>query len=251
MVNLRGKVAIVTGGAKGLGRAFCEGFAKEGAKVLSVTRKDIKGLEETIKSVRALGAEGEYLQIDVTSRADCEKMVKFAIDRFGKIDILINNAAVYFGLERRPFYEIGEDEWDQAMTVNVKGSWLATIAVFPHMKQAGKGKIVNMTSEVFFTGSTGFVHYVATKGAVIGLTRALAIELGPHNICINAIAPGFTDTEASRTIASVEKYDTSKTPLRRVGKADDIVGATLFLCSDDADFITGQTILVDGGRAMH
>ncbi len=111
MVNLRGKVAIVTGGAKGLGRAFCEGLAKEGAKVLSVTRKDIKGLEETIKSVRAVGAEGEYLQIDVTSRADCEKMVKFAIDRFGKIDILINNAAVYFGLERRPFYEIGEDEW--------------------------------------------------------------------------------------------------------------------------------------------
>ena len=135
MVNLKGKVAIVTGGAKGLGRAFCEGLAKEGAKVLSVTRKDIQGLEETIKSVRALGAEGEYLQIDVTSKADCEKMVKFAIDRFGKIDILINNAAVYFGLERRPFYEIGEDEWDQAMTVNVKGSWLATIAVFPYMKQ--------------------------------------------------------------------------------------------------------------------
>jgi NAD(P)-dependent dehydrogenase (short-subunit alcohol dehydrogenase family) len=119
------------------------------------------------------------------------------------------------------------------------------------MKQAGKGKVVNMTSEVFFTGSTGFVHYVATKGAIVGLTRALAVELGPHNICINAVAPGFTDTEASRTIASVEKYDTSKTPLKRVGLAQDIVGATLFLSSDDADFITGQTILVDGGRAMH
>jgi len=251
MVNLKGKVAIVTGGAKGLGRAFCEGFAREGANVLAVTRKDIQGLEETVKSVRALGAEGEYLQIDVTSRADNEKMVKFAIDRFGKIDILVNNAAFYYGVERKPFNEISEAEWDMMMSVNVKGTWLPTVAVFPFMKQAGKGKIINLTSEVFFTGSTGFVHYVATKGAIVGLTRALAIELGPHNICINAVAPGFTDTEASRTIASVEKYDTSKTPLKRVGTAEDIVGATLFLCSDDADFITGQTILVDGGRAMH
>jgi len=251
MVNLKGKVAIVTGGAKGLGRAFCEGFAREGAKVLAVTRKDIQGLEDTIQSVRALGAEGEYLQIDVTSRADNEKMAKFAIDRFGKIDILVNNAAFYYGVERKPFNEISEAEWDMMMSVNVKGTWLPTVAVFPFMKQAGKGKIINLTSEVFFTGSTGFVHYVATKGAIVGLTRALAIELGPHNICINAVAPGFTDTEASRTIASVEKYDTSKTPLRRVGTAEDIVGATLFLCSDDADFITGQTMLVDGGRAMH
>lgn len=251
MVDLKGKVAIVTGGAKGLGRAFCEGFAREGANVLAVTRKDIQGLEDTIKSVRALGAEGEYLQIDVTSRADNEKMTKFAIDRFGKIDILVNNAAFYYGVERKPFNEISEAEWDMMMSVNVKGTWLPTVAVFPFMKQAGKGKIINLTSEVFFTGSTGFVHYVATKGAIVGLTRALAIELGPHNICINAVAPGFTDTEASRTIASVEKYDTSKTPLRRVGTAEDIVGATLFLCSDDADFITGQTMLVDGGRAMH
>jgi len=251
MIDLKGKVAIVTGGAKGLGRAFCEGFAKEGAKVLAVTRKDIKGLEDTIQSVRALGAEGEYLQIDVTSRADNEKMAKFAIDRFGKIDILVNNAAFYYGVERKSFTDISESEWDMMMSVNVKGTWLSTVAVFPYMKQAGKGKVVNMTSEVFFTGSTGFVHYVATKGAIVGLTRALAVELGPHNICINAVAPGFTDTEASRTIASVEKYDTSKTPLRRVGLAQDIVGATLFLSSDDADFITGQTILVDGGRAMH
>jgi NAD(P)-dependent dehydrogenase (short-subunit alcohol dehydrogenase family) len=251
MKRLEGRVAIVTGGGKGLGRAFCEGFAKEGANVLAVTRKDMQGLEETIKRVRALGVEGEYLQIDVTSRADTEKMAKFAIDRFGKIDILVNNAAVYYGLVRRPFYEIGEDEWDMAMNVNVKGAWLSTIAVFPFMKQAGKGKIVNMTSEVFFTGSRGFVHYVATKGAVVGLTRALAIELGPHNICINAVAPGFTDTEASRTIADTAKYDISQTPLKRLGTAEDIVGATIFLSSDEADFITGQTILVDGGRAMH
>jgi NAD(P)-dependent dehydrogenase (short-subunit alcohol dehydrogenase family) len=251
MKRLEGRVAIVTGGGKGLGRAFCEGFAREGANVLAVTRKDIQGLEETVKKVRALGVEGEYQQIDVTSRADTERMAKVAIDKFGKIDILVNNAAFYYGVQRKAFYEISEEEWDMMMAVNVKGTWLSTMAVFPYMKQAGKGKIVNMTSEVFFTGSQGFVHYVATKGAVVGLTRSLAIELGPHNICINAVAPGFTDTEASRTIADVTKYDTSKTPLRRLGTAEDIVGATIFLSSDEADFITGQTILVDGGRAMH
>jgi 3-oxoacyl-[acyl-carrier protein] reductase len=251
MRGLAGKVAIVTGGAKGLGRAFCEGFAREGAKVLAVTRKDIQGLEATVRTVRELGSEGEYLQIDVSSKADTERMAKYAVERFGHIDILVNNAAYYYGVERKGFDQIGEDEWDSMMTINVKGSWLSTVAVFPYMKQAGKGKVVNLTSEVFFTGSHGFAHYVATKGAVVGLTRALAVELGPHNICINAVAPGYTDTEASRTIADVTKYDTSKTPLRRLGTAEDIVGAALFLSSDEADFITGQTILVDGGRAMH
>jgi len=219
--------------------------------VLAVTRKDIQGLEETVRRVRALGGEAEHLQIDVTSKAGTDKMAKYAIDRFGRIDILVNNAAFYYGVERKGFDEISEEEWDMMMAVNVKGTWLSIKAVFPYMKQAGKGKIVNLTSEVFFTGSHGFAHYVATKGAVVGLTRALAVELGPHNICINAVAPGFTDTEASRTIADVAKYDTSKTPLKRLGTAEDIVGATVFLSSDAADFITGQTILVDGGRAMH
>jgi NAD(P)-dependent dehydrogenase (short-subunit alcohol dehydrogenase family) len=251
MKHLEGKVAIVTGGAKGLGRAFCEGFAREGAKVLAVTRKDIQGLEETVRRVRELGGEAEHLQIDVTSKAGTDKMAKYAIDRFGKIDILVNNAAFYYGVKRKSFYEISEEEWDMMMAVNVKGTWLSIMAVFPYMKQAGKGKIVNLTSEVFFTGSHGFAHYVATKGAVVGLTRALAAELGPDNITVNAVAPGFTDTEASRTIADVTIYDTSKTPLKRLGVPEDIVGATIFLSSDAADFITGQTILVDGGRAMH
>ncbi len=137
------------------------------------------------------------------------------------------------------------------MAVNVKGSWLCARAVFPAMRDQGKGKIINLASEVFFTGSHGFVHYVASKGGVVGLTRALAVELGPYGICVNAVAPGYTDTEASRTVADVSKYDTSRTPLRRLEKPDDVVGAVAFLASNDSDFITGQTVLVDGGRAMH
>jgi NAD(P)-dependent dehydrogenase (short-subunit alcohol dehydrogenase family) len=137
------------------------------------------------------------------------------------------------------------------MAVNVKGTWLSIRAVFPYMKQQGKGKIINLSSETFFTGSHGFVHYVSSKGAVVGLTRALAVELGPHNININALAPGFTDTEASRTIADVAKYDVSRTPIKRLEQPNDLFGALIFFASDESDFITGQTLLVDGGRAMH
>ncbi len=250
MRRLDGRVAIVTGAGRGLGRIFCIGLAREGAKVLAAD-KDTGGLGETVQKIREAGSEGEQLQVDVTSRDETESMAKFTKDRLGSIDILINNAALYGGLKRTDFWEINEQEWDTLMSVNVKGTWQAVRAVFPYMKEQGKGKIVNIASEVFFTGSHGFVHYVASKGAIVGLTRALAIELGPYNICINAIAPGFTDTEGSRTIADVTKYDTSRTPLRRLGAAEDIVGAALFFSSDEADFITGQTMLVDGGRAMH
>jgi NAD(P)-dependent dehydrogenase (short-subunit alcohol dehydrogenase family) len=251
MKRLDGKVAIITGAGKGLGKAFALGFAKEGASLVLVTRKDLEGLKKTADEVKAMGSECLWFQADVTNLNDVKKMAGETVKRFGGIDILVNNAAYYYGVQRRAFNEISSEEWDMMMNINVKGPWLCAQAVFPHMKVKGKGRIINLTSEVFFTGSHGFVHYVASKGGVVGLTRALAAELGPHNITVNAVAPGFTDTEASRTIADVAKYDTSKTPLRRLGVANDIVGAALFFASDDADFITGEIMLVDGGRAMH
>ena len=250
-MRLKDKVAIVTGGAKGLGRAFAIRLAEEGAKIMAVTRKDMVNLSETVKQIEDIGGEAALFQADVSSHADTKAMAADTIKTFGRIDILVNNAAVYDGIKRKPFYEIDPDEWDLVMSVNVKGAFLAAKAVFPYMKEQGYGKIVNLASEVFFTGSHGFAHYVSSKGGIIGLTRALAVELGPYNICINCVAPGFTDTEASRNLADVKKYDTSKTPLRRLETPEDLTGAALFLASSESDFITGQTLLVDGGRAMH
>ncbi|MDR3568192.1 MAG: glucose 1-dehydrogenase [Syntrophobacteraceae bacterium] len=250
-MRLNGKVAIVTGAAQGLGRAFCLGLAREGAKVMAVTRKDMDNLDQTVKMMRSLGTEAEMVQADVTVEADGLNMARETIDRFGRVDVLINNAAIYGGIKRKPFYEIDLAEFDLVMNVNVKGAFIAARSVFPFMKEQGYGKIVNLASEVFFTGSNGFAHYVASKGGIIGLTRALAVELGPHKICINCIAPGFTDTEASRGIADVNKYDVSKTPLHRLEEPEDLVGAAIFLSTPESDFITGQTLLIDGGRAMH
>ena len=251
MKRLDGRVALVTGAGKGLGKAFCLRLAEEGADIVAVTRADTEGLEKTAKEVRSLGREVLAAKVDVSREEDTLSMAAQALERFGRIDVLVNNAAYYYGDARKAFTEISLEEWDRMMAVNVKGPWLCTRAVFPNMKERGKGKIINLASEVFFTGSQGFVHYVSSKGGVIGLTRALAIELGPYGICVNAVAPGYTDTEASRTIADVSKYDISRTPLKRLERPEDVVGIVAFLASDESDFITGQTVLVDGGRAMH
>jgi 3-oxoacyl-[acyl-carrier protein] reductase len=247
-MRLKDRVAIVTGAARGLGKAFCMALAKEGARIVAA---DIADLKDTVKEIESLGAAVRAVKADVSTEGDTKKLAGDTFKFFGRIDILVNNAAVIFGLLRKPFYDIDPDVWDKVMAVNVKGPWLCTRAVFPYMKTQGKGKIINLSSETFFTGSHGFVHYVASKGGVVGLTRALAVELGPHRITVNAIAPGFTDTEASRSIADVTKYDVSRTPLNRLQEPEDLLGALIFLASDDSDFMTGQVLLVDGGRVMH
>ena len=254
-MRLKDRTAIVTGGARGLGRAFALRLAQEGAKVMVMNivlgDRDLADMKETVRLIEETGGEARFFEGDVTRESDCRALAEETNGEYGRIDILINNAAIYDGLVRKPFDEISLDEWDRVMGVNVKGTFIATRAVYPFMKQAAYGKIINLCSETAFTGSHGFVHYVTSKGGILALTRSLAVELGPHNICINAIAPGFTDTEASRSLADVDKYDTSKTPLKRLGTPEDVTGAALYLASSESDFITGQTLVVDGGRYMH
>jgi len=247
-MRLKDKVAIVTGAAQGLGRAFSNALAGQGAKVMVV---DLASLEGVVKEIEVSSGVAKALQADVSIEEDTFKIAEETVRSFGRIDILVNNAAVAYGLVRKPFFEIAPKVWDKVMAVNVKGIWLCTKAVFPFMKQQGKGKIINLSSETFFTGSHGLAHYVASKGGVIGLTRALAVELGPYNININSVAPGFTDTESSRSVMDVTKYDVSRTPLGRLQQPTDLIGTVVFLASDESDFITGQTLLVDGGRVMH
>jgi 3-oxoacyl-[acyl-carrier protein] reductase len=248
MGRLDNKVAIVTGGAKGLGKAFCFALAKEGAKVMmAVHRMD----EESTKAVEEIKAKGgASVVVDVTKEEDTVRMAEETVKKFGRIDILVNNAAFYYGVGRNPFYEVTPEDFDKALAVGAKGAWLCAKAVFPYMKKQEKGKIINLSSDTAFGPTKGMINYIASKAAVVGITRVLAGELGQYNICVNAVAPGYTDTPASWTIGNVAKFDTSTTPLGRVGKPEDVIGAAVFFASDDSDFISGQTLIIDGGRRV-
>jgi 3-oxoacyl-[acyl-carrier protein] reductase len=251
MKRLEGKVAIVTGGASGLGKTFCLALAEQGASLVVADIKE-KEAEQTASEIQARGGKAISIKTDVTSEAATLAMAEEAIKQFGKIDILVNNAALVYGITRKPFTEIPPDEWDKLMTVNLKGAFLCSRAVFPQMKKQGKGKIINLTSETAFTGSRYMVHYVTSKGGILSFTKALAVEVGQYGIRVNAIGPGFTDSEASRSlIDDIAKYDVRLTPLGRLEVPEDLAGALIFLASDDSDFITGQTLVVDGGRYMH
>jgi len=250
MGRLENKVAIVTGGGRGLGKVYCLRMAEEGAKVVAADILD-REVEETVSEIKANGGTAMAVKADVTSEADTQRMAEETVKEFGRIDILVNNAGYYYGMGRKRFYDISSEEWDKAMLVNAKGTWLCCRAVFPYMKQQGKGKIINLSSETVFSPTKTMIHYVASKAAIIGITRVLAGELGQYGICVNAVAPGFTDTEASRTVDSIEKFDISSVPLGRVELPEDVVGSVIFFASDDSDYVSGQTLLVDGGRRVH
>lgn len=251
MGRLEGKVAIVTGGARGLGKVFCLALAGAKAKVVAADILE-EGVSQTTQEILSKGGTAMALRVDITSAQDTLRMAEETVKAFGRIDVLVNNAAMIYGITRKPFVEIPLEEWDRLMTVNLKGPFLCCRAVFPQMKKQGKGKIINISSETAFTGSRYFVHYVTSKGGIISFTRSLAAELGQHKICVNAVAPGFTDSEAARSvIEDISKYDVGITPLRRLEQPEDLVGAVLFFASDESDFITGQTLVVDGGRYMH
>lgn len=251
MARLTNKVAIVTGGARGIGRMFSLALAGEGATVVIA---DILH-EDAIKTAHEIEEKGGAalaVKADVTSESDTLMIVKKSMEAFGRIDILVNNAAMVYGVGRKSFAEITVAEWDRMMSINLKGCFLCAKAVFPEMKKQNRGKIINMSSETAFTGSKGLLHYVTSKGGLLSFSRSLASELGQYGICVNAMAPGFTDTEAARTMLDgTGTYDVSRTPLQRLGLPEDLIGALIFLASEESDFVTGQTLVVDGGRYMH
>lgn len=245
MLNLKDKVVIITGAAGGLGKAFALAFANEGAKV-AVCDKNIKGATETAQEI---GNDAIAIEVDVANEASTKAMAQVVADKFGKIDVLVNNAAIYATIQRKPFYEISEAEWDLVMNVNLKGVWMVSKAVFPFMKAANAGKIINISSATVMSGSPQWSHYVASKGGVIGFTRSMAKEVGDFNINVNAIAPGFTLTDASLSlIENAQKYGVDRGAIKRPSSAEDIVGTALYLASSASDFVTGQTIVVDGGK---
>ena len=239
MSALDGRVAIVTGGAQGIGAAIAAGLEAEGAEVV------IADLEPPEGGIRA----------DVSSEDDVSRMVGEALERNGRIDILVNNAGLYASLEMRPFTEIPLEEWRQVMDVNVASMFLTCRAVVPVMREQGGGKIVNISSGTPFRGVPFLLHYVTSKGAIVALTRALAKELGKDSIHVNCVAPGFTMSDGVKSnpkvVEALRDVSVAARTIQRDQVPEDVVGAVVFLCTPAADFVTGQTMVIDGGQYFH
>jgi NAD(P)-dependent dehydrogenase (short-subunit alcohol dehydrogenase family) len=251
-MRLKEKVAIITGGARGIGKAFTLRLAGEGARMVIADVLDGTGVTQEIT---ARGGEAIAVQTDMSQGESAEAMARAAIECFGRIDILVNNAGVFANLGKKHFFEISTEEWDHVLGVNLKGMFHCCKAVFPQMKRQSKGKIINITSSTFFEGVPYFLHYVSSKGGIIAFTRALAREVGEDGICVNAVAPGLTVSEVVRGNPMFPEEHLRVSASGRCIKRDevpgDLTGTVLFLASDDSDFITGQTILVDGGKEFH
>lgn len=244
------RTVLITGAAGGLGRAFALGFAGRGYRV-AVADIDAAGVADTATLVEQVpGYEGScwHGTVDVTSPRSTEQLAAAAAAfGDGAIDVLINNAAVYATITRSPLEEIDPGEWDRVMAVNLKGPWLCVRACSPHLPEGGR--VVNLASATVFSGSENWLHYVASKGGVIAASRVMAKELGRRGITVNTIAPGFTLTEASHGLmADATTYGVDRGALRRASQPEDIVGAALYLAGPDSSFVTGQTLVVDGGR---
>src|SRR5262245_22308284 len=250
--DLTGRTVIVTGGGKGIGKVYAEEFAKAGARVVAA---DIDGAaaKAVAEALVAQGFETIGLSVDIASEDSTNTMAQAALDRFGTIDVLINNASLMSVLARRSWLEIPVEEWDRVMAVNLRGMFLCCRAVFPAMKARKRGKIVNISSSRVFEGTPNRLHYTTSKAGVVGFTRALSHEVGEFGITVNAVAPGMTlsDTQVASSSGNYLGARVTGRAIERPQYPEDLVGAVMFLSSPASDFMTGQTLLVDGGKLMH
>jgi NAD(P)-dependent dehydrogenase (short-subunit alcohol dehydrogenase family) len=251
MARLDGIAAIVTGAAQGIGATYARALGAEGAR-LSVC--DLDPPDAVVASIRAAGGEAIGQVCDVSEAKAVAALVQATVGAFGGVQVLVNNAALFGKIALKPFTEIDSEEWDRVLAVNTRGPFECVKAVLPAMRRQGYGKIINIASGTVFKGTPMMLHYVASKGAVVAMTRAMARELGDYGICCNALAPGLTlsDTIKGRNdYGAVRMLNVESRSLKREETPEDLVGALIFLASHDSDFMTGQTLLVDGGSAMH
>ena len=248
MGRLNGKVALVTGAAQGIGRAIASGLAAEGARIVVA---DLRGAEE------AAGAypDGVGLTVDVADEGAVEHMVADTVERCGGVDVLVNNAGLYASLAMRPFEQIPLDEWRRVMDVNVASMFLTCRAAVPVMRAAGSGAIVNISSGTPFRGVPFLLHYVTSKGAIVAFTRALAKELGQDSVRVNCVAPGFTLSDGVKehpeVIEKLRDVSVAARTIQRDQEPEDVVGAVVYLAGPASAFVTGQTIVIDGGQYFH
>ena len=247
-MSLQGKCALVTGGSRGIGRAVCLELARQGARVAVNYAGNAAAAEETVKACQDLGAEAFAIQADVADAAACDAMVKEVLARFGRVDILVNNAGVTRdGL----MLTMKESDWDTVLDTNLKGAFQCMKAVYRPMMKQKYGRVVNLSSIVGVRGNAGQANYAASKAGLIGLTKSLAKELAARNVTVNAVAPGFIDTDMTAALPEkAREAMLASIPMGRLGQAEDVARAVAFFAGDESAYVTGQVLCVDGGMAV-
>lgn len=249
--SLKDRVVVITGGGQGLGRAYAHAFAAQGA-IPVIAESNGESAHRVAQEIEQQGRRSLAIETDVSDEASANAMAETTLSTFGRIDCLINNAAVFSRITMAPFWELPIEEWEAVMRVNITGAFLCSRAVVPAMMEAGWGRIVNVSSTTVPTGRPNYLHYITSKSAMIGMTRSMSRELGPHNVTVHLFWPGAVETEIERPSVSGSMFQdlADRQALPRQGTMEEFAGFVLFLCSDDSEYMTGQALAANGGLAF-